>query len=162
MNKVISVVASLKRLALDYANRIWPLLAKATKAHVAIYRTTHGRIGHRLPWLPTILLLDHVGARTGSSRTTPLLYTRYDASYVVIASKGGYEHHPAWYYNLRAHPDTTVQVRAERIPVRARLADDHERDRLWKDALEVYPTYRDYQNRTDRDMPIIVLDPRPR
>jgi deazaflavin-dependent oxidoreductase (nitroreductase family) len=77
-----------------------------------------------------------------------------------VASKGGHPNHPAWYHNLLAHPNTTVQIRAERRPVQARLATAEERERLWALAVAVYPSYESYQQRTEREIPLVVLEPR--
>jgi deazaflavin-dependent oxidoreductase (nitroreductase family) len=107
-----------------------------------------------------MLLLDHVGARSGKPRTTPLLYVPDGEDLVLIASKGGFPKHPAWFHNLSANPDTTVQVGAERRPVRARVAEPGERDRLWELADAAYPGYRDYRARAGREIPIVVLEPR--
>jgi deazaflavin-dependent oxidoreductase (nitroreductase family) len=128
--------------------------------HARIYRLTGGRIGHHLPGLPAMLLLDHLGAKSGIRRTTPLLYVDDPPNVVIVASKGGYPKHPAWYHNLRAHPDTEVQIGPERRAVRARVASEEERERLWPMAVETYPGYRDYQRRTDRTIPLVVLEPR--
>jgi deazaflavin-dependent oxidoreductase (nitroreductase family) len=107
-----------------------------------------------------MLLLDHVGAKSGTPRTTPLLYVPDSENLVLIASKGGFPMHPAWFHNLKANPDTTVQIGAERRPVRARVAAPEERDRLWTLAVEAYPGYKDYQARADRQIPLVVLEPR--
>jgi deazaflavin-dependent oxidoreductase (nitroreductase family) len=146
---------------LDLADRTWPLTRRLMAAHTTIYRATGGRVGHTLPGLPTMLLLDHVGARSGRRRTTPLLYVRDGENLVIIASKGGYPKHPAWFHNLRAHPETTVQVGRERRNVRARVATGEERERLWGKAVQSYGGYRGYQARTDREIPVVVLEPRP-
>jgi deazaflavin-dependent oxidoreductase (nitroreductase family) len=90
--------------AMDYlrvADRIWPLLNRLAKGHTALYRLTRGRIGHRPPGLPQMLLLDHVGARTGTLRTTPLAYARDGDDYVLVASKGGFPRNPAWFHGKR-------------------------------------------------------------
>lgn len=145
---------------LDLADRTWPLTRRVMAAHTAVYRATGGRVGHTLPGLPTMLLLDHVGARSGRRRTTPLLYVRDGENLAIIASKGGFPRHPAWFHNLRAHPETTVQVGRERLAVRARVATGEERERLWRLAVAAYGTYRDYQARTDREIPVVVLEPR--
>lgn len=144
-------------------DRIAPLVTTVTKAHVALYRRTGGRIGHSIPGMPTMLLLDHVGARSGRERTTPLLYVADGDDLVIVASYGGHPRHPAWYHNLRAHPDSTVQVRDEVRPVRARVADDAERTRLWPLALATYSPYAGYQRRADeagRTIPFVVLERR--
>jgi deazaflavin-dependent oxidoreductase (nitroreductase family) len=107
-----------------------------------------------------MLLLDHVGAKSGVKRTTPLLYVRDGRDLVIVASKGGFPKHPAWHHNLLANPDTTVQVGSEVLPVRARVAEPEERDRLWAMADRAYPGYRDYRARADREIPLVVLEPR--
>ena len=129
--------------------------------HTWIYRLTGGRIGHRLPGLPATLLLDHVGAKSGTKRTSPLVYVRDGENVVIVASKGGHPKHPAWYHNLRANPDTEVQIGSEHRPVRARVASASERERLWPMAVATYSGYRDYQRRTDRTIPLVILEPRP-
>jgi deazaflavin-dependent oxidoreductase (nitroreductase family) len=147
--------------ALGLAERSWPLLRRLTGLHVRAYQLTGGRIGHRIPGAAPMLLLEHVGARSGAQRTTPLLYVEDGPNVVIIASKGGHPRHPAWYHNLRAHPDTTVQIGSERRPVHARVAEDPaERERLWARAVEAYGGYRDYQARTARAIPLVVLEPR--
>ena len=128
--------------------------------HVALYRATRGAIGHRLPFAPPMLLLDHVGARSGRRRTSPLAYVRNGDAYVVIASKGGHPRHPGWFHNLRAHPDTTIQVGRTRIAVRARVATPVERARLWPRAVEAWGPYESYQRRTRRVIPLVILEPR--
>ena len=143
---------------LDLADRSWPLLERGFGGHARIYRATGGRIGHRLPGLPPMLLLDHVGARSGIRRTTPLLYVDDGDDVVIVASKGGYERHPAWYHNLRANPDTTVQIGSERRAVHARLASAQERERLWPKAVAAYRDYRRYQARTGREIPLLILE----
>jgi deazaflavin-dependent oxidoreductase (nitroreductase family) len=129
------------------------------KGHTLVYRATHGRVGHRFPGAPPTLLLDHVGAKSGTTRTSPLYYMRDGANLVLVASKGGYPKHPAWYHNLRANPDTTVQVGEEQRAVRARVATDAERTRLWPKVVELYGGYRDYQERTEREIPLVILEP---
>jgi deazaflavin-dependent oxidoreductase (nitroreductase family) len=107
-----------------------------------------------------MLLLDHVGAKTGTRRTTPLVYVDDGPNLVLVASKGGHPKHPGWYHNLRANPETTVQVGAERRAVRARVASAQERERLWPKAVATYSGYRGYQERTERKIPLVILEPR--
>jgi len=145
---------------LDLADRSWPVLRRLMKGHTAAYRATRGVVGHRFPGLPQMLLLDHVGAKSGRRRTSPLVYARDGQELVIVASKGGHPRNPGWFHNLRANPDTTVQVGSKRIPVRARVATPAERDRLWEKAVEVYGGYREYQLRTEREIPLVVLTPR--
>jgi F420H(2)-dependent quinone reductase len=146
---------------LDVAERSWPVLKRAFGAHMLVYRASGGRIGRRIPFIRApMLLLDHVGAKSGKRRTSPLLYIPDGEQVAIIASKGGYPQHPAWFHNLRANPDTTVQVGTDRRAVRARIATGDERERLWRRAVELWPAYADYQARTDRQIPVVVLDPR--
>ncbi len=141
------------------ADRAWPLLRRLTGVHTTVYRLTGGLVGHRLPGAPPILLLDHVGARTQTPRTTPLVYVEDGPDIVIVASKGGHPRHPAWYHNLLAHPDTTIQIGSTRRAVHARVASPDERRRLWPKALAVYPGYGGYQERTEREIPLVVLEP---
>lgn len=145
---------------LDAADRLWPVLNRLMKGHTAVYRASGGRVGHRFPGAPPMLLLDHVGAKSGMRRTTPLVYVADGEDVVIVASKGGHPRHPAWFHNLRANPDTTVQVGAERRSVRARVASADERTRLWPKAVQTYSGYRGYQQRTEREIPLVVLERR--
>jgi deazaflavin-dependent oxidoreductase (nitroreductase family) len=131
-------------------------------AHTALYRATGGRLGHKIPGVPgKMLLLDHKGAKSGTRRTSPLLYFRDGEDLVIVASKGGFPKHPAWYHNLKANPDTTVQVASHQIPVRARVATPEERERLWTMAVKAYHGYEDYAARSKgREIPLVVLEPR--
>jgi F420H(2)-dependent quinone reductase len=108
-----------------------------------------------------MLLLDHVGAKSGALRTTPLLYIPDPdgEDLLIVASKGGFPKHPAWFHNLRANPVTYAQVGEERRRVRARVATAEERPRLWDLADAVWPGYADYRARTDREIPLVVLEP---
>jgi F420H(2)-dependent quinone reductase len=145
---------------LDVAERMWPVLTRLMGGHAFIYRTTGGRIGHRFPGVPPMLLLDHAGAKTGKERTTPLAYLRDGDDVIVVASKGGNPKSPGWFHNLKANPDTTIQIGAERAPVRARVATANERKRLWPMVVELYSGFQDYQDRTDRQIPLVILEPR--
>jgi deazaflavin-dependent oxidoreductase (nitroreductase family) len=130
--------------------------------HTFLYRRTGGRLGHTIPGVPgKMLLLDHVGAKSGVERTSPLLYVEDGADVVVVASKGGFPKHPAWYHNLLANPDTTVQIGSELRPVHARVATAEERPRLWAMAVEAYHGYEDYAARSKgREIPLVILQPR--
>jgi deazaflavin-dependent oxidoreductase (nitroreductase family) len=147
---------------LDLADRTWPFLRRAMGLHTWLYQVSGGRLGHTVPGVGgRMLLLDHVGAKSGTERTSPLLYIRDGDDVVVVASKGGYPKHPAWYHNLMANPDTTVQVGRERRAVHARVADPEERERLWPVVVKSYHGYADYQARsTGREIPLVILEPR--
>src|SRR2546425_12738197 len=140
-------------------DRAWPVLNRMMGGHVVLYRLTGGRFGHRFPGAPPMLLLDHVGAKSGVKRTSALAYVRDGKNVVIVASKGGHPKHPAWYHNLRANPDTTIQVGSRRIPVTARVATDAERERLWPEGVRAYSGYEGYQRRTDRKIPPGILEP---
>lgn len=143
---------------LKLADRSWPLLSRLAAGHTTVYRATHGAVGHHFPFMPPMLLLEHTGARSGILRTTPLVYTTDGDDIVLVASKGGFPKHPAWYHNLRANPDTVVQVGAERRRVRARVAKPEERERLWRLVLRTYSGFQTYADRTGREIPLVVLE----
>jgi deazaflavin-dependent oxidoreductase (nitroreductase family) len=148
---------------MDYmstADRLWPVLNRLMKGHTVVYRATGGLVGHRFPGAPPMLLLDHVGAKSGTRRTTPLVYVEDGGDMVVVASKGGHPKHPAWYHNLRANPDTMIQVGSKRRAVRARVATEAEHKRLWPMAVKTYGGYSGYQERTDRKIPLVILERR--
>ena|SRR5580765_4539986 len=146
---------------LDLADKSWPVTRRLMAGHTFLYRASGGAIGHRFPGMPTMLLLDHVGAKSGKKRTSPLLYVRDGDAVVIVASKGGYPKHPAWFHNLKANPDTTVQVGREKRAVRARVATPEERERLWPKAVAAYAGYRDYQVRSKgREIPLVILERR--
>jgi len=144
------------------ADRIWPVLRRFAGVHTAAYRLSGGRIGHDIPGVGgRMLLLDHVGAKSGTKRTAPLLYFRDGDDVVLVASKGGFPKHPAWYHNLMANPDTEVQIRGEHRRVHARVAKPEERERLWPVAVKSYHGYADYQARSKgREIPLVILEPR--
>lgn len=145
---------------LKLADRSWPVLRRVMGGHAAIYRATNGMIGHRFPGSPPMLLLDHIGARSGTRRTSPLVYATDGENVILIASKGGYPRNPAWFHNLMANPDTSIQIGSSRRQVHARVADPEERKRLWPEVVKVYGGYEDYQQRTDREIPLVILEPR--
>ncbi|MGH2831875.1 MAG: nitroreductase family deazaflavin-dependent oxidoreductase [Solirubrobacteraceae bacterium] len=150
-------------MAIDYlawADRSWGVLIRLMGGHAKVYRATRGRVGHRVPGLPEMCLLDHVGAKSATKRTTPLVFARDGENTILIASKGGYPKNPAWYYNLKANPDTTIQIASKLIPVHAREAKPEEYDRMWALAVAVYGGYEEYRRRTGRKIPLIVLEPR--
>ena len=145
---------------LDLTERSWPLLRRLMGLHARIYLASGGRIGQHIPGVPPMLVLDHLGARSGGHRSTPLLYVKDGEDLVIVASKGGYPKHPAWYHNLVANPDTMVQVGRERRAVRAHVASPEERARLWPKVVGEWSSYEDYQRRTRREIPLVILAPR--
>jgi deazaflavin-dependent oxidoreductase (nitroreductase family) len=145
---------------LDVADHLWFLLTPLMRGHAAVYRATGGRVGAHVPGVPPMLLLDHVGAKSGTLRTTPLLYMPDGENLLVVASKGGYPKHPGWLHNLRAHPETEVQIGRRRVSVRAREADAEERQRLWPKAADYNPLWARYRARTSREIPLVLLEPR--
>ena len=127
--------------------------------HTAAYVLTGGKIGSRLV-NNDMCLVTTTGARSGRPHTVPLLYLKDGDRLVLIASYGGRTHHPAWFHNLIAHPDATVQIGNERRQVTARTADAVERAEWWPRIVAAYPDYDVYQSRTDREIPVVLLDPR--
>jgi F420H(2)-dependent quinone reductase len=125
-------------------------------AHAGVYRATGGKLFGRMGKSP-ILLLNTVGRKTGRKRTSPLLYVMDGEDFVIIASKGGAPTHPAWYLNLKANPDATVEIGDREVRVRAEEVASEEKVRLWQKMLEMYPTYDDYQTKTKREIPLLVL-----
>jgi deazaflavin-dependent oxidoreductase (nitroreductase family) len=124
--------------------------------HVRVYRETGGERGYR--WRgTTILLLTTRGRSSGEPRTTPLIHRTDGDRWVVVASKGGAPANPSWYENLLADPASTIEVLAETIPVVASTAQGEERARLWSLMAEVWPAYDDYQARTEREIPVVIL-----
>ncbi|MGH2903074.1 MAG: nitroreductase family deazaflavin-dependent oxidoreductase [Solirubrobacteraceae bacterium] len=146
--------------SLDWVENNWPLLNRMTRGHVALYRASKGLVGHRFPGAPQTLLLDHVGAKSATRRTSPLVYGVDGENLILVASKGGNPKHPGWFHNLVANPDTTVQVGSRHRDVHARVAGAEERERLWPLMLKVYGGYAAYQRRAEREIPLVILEPR--
>lgn len=124
--------------------------------HTRRYIETNGEDGHTWNGVPT-LLLTTAGARTGKPYTTPLIYGVDSGRFLVVASRGGAATHPQWYRNLVAQPRVELQVRADRFPALARTAGPNEKQSLWKLMAEIWPAYNDYQGRTERDIPVVIL-----
>jgi len=106
-----------------------------------------------------LLLLTYRGRRSGQWRRTVLIYGRAEGDYLIVASKGGAPSHPEWYLGLQAHPEAWLQVGADRFPVTARTASPEEKARLWDGMVKIYPDYADYQEKTERDIPLVILTP---
>jgi deazaflavin-dependent oxidoreductase (nitroreductase family) len=126
------------------------------RLHVRAYRASGGRIGSNLGGLPH-LLLSTVGRKSGDVRTVPLTYMEDGAAYVLVASNGGSDRHPAWWLNLRATPRARVQVRDQAFEIEASEAQGAERDRLWAAVKKFNPFYAQYEQITDRRIPVVVL-----
>ncbi len=126
--------------------------------HVRRYRETDGDVGHIWKEGSTILLLTTTGRRTGRETTAPLIYGLDGHTPVVVASKGGAPDHPGWFENLAKTPEVGVQIKAEHFRARARVADGDERERLWELMNEIWPHYDEYATRTDREIPVVVLE----
>jgi F420H(2)-dependent quinone reductase len=139
-------------------SRFWWFWERFTSAHVVAYKLSRGRIGGRSMGAP-VVLIQSVGRKTGKRRTHPLICQADGDNLVVVASKGGIDRHPAWYLNLMAHPETTAWWKGEKRRVRARETKGRERQRLWEMMVGVYPTYEAYQRRTERQIPVVVLEP---
>jgi len=134
--------------------------------NVWLFRRTGGRIGSN--WrigagfknpVP-ICLVEHTGRKTGLARTTPLVYLRDGENVVVVASQAGRPENPMWFGNVKANPDVTVQIGRDRMPMRARVVEAAERAELWPKLVALYPDYDSYQSWTDREIPVVVLEPR--
>jgi deazaflavin-dependent oxidoreductase (nitroreductase family) len=141
-------------------------LPKWIADHIRRYQESNGADGHL--WdssvaggkglVPT-LLLTTTGRKSGKPSLLPLIYGRTPTGYAIVASKGGHPAHPAWYLNLLAQPKVRVQVAADEFEAKARIASGAERAALWKQMAAIYPPYDDYQKRTTREIPVVVLEP---
>ena len=125
--------------------------------HVRRYRETGGEYGH--DWQGTqTLLLTTTGRRSGDPRTTPLIYGRAGDAYLIVASKGGAPYPPEWYLNLTEHPEVEVQIRDDVFTARARTATAEEKPEMWRTMTATWPAYDEYQSKTDREIPVVVLE----
>lgn len=136
------------------------LIRLMSRMHVWVYRLTGGRLGGRVGRAP-VLLLSTTGRRTGKVRTTPVLYLSDGDRLVLVASNAGDAKNPAWWTNLRSTPAATVEIGRQERPVTARLATGEEKTRLWPRLVGQYATYDAYKKRTTRDLPVVILEPRP-
>jgi deazaflavin-dependent oxidoreductase (nitroreductase family) len=129
--------------------------------HVRRYRETDGAVGHIWRRGSKILLLTTTGRSSGEPRTVPLIYEQAGEDYVVVASKGGAPEHPGWYLNLAKEPHVELQVKGRVFGARARTATGDERERLWQLAAQQWPAYDEYQEKTEREIPVVVLESLP-
>jgi F420H(2)-dependent quinone reductase len=147
----------------ELARRVIKLMAAV---NVRVYKLTRGRVGGTwrigAGWRDPvpICLLEHRGRRTGKLRTTPLVYLCDRDRVVVVASQAGRPQHPLWFRNLEADPEVYVQIKGDRSPMRARTASRSERAELWPKLVDLYSDYASYQSWTDREIPVVILEPR--
>ncbi len=130
------------------------------REHVRRYLQTDGEEGYVWRRGTTILILTTKGRVSGKTYLTPLIFREHDGRYLVVASNGGNDEHPAWFKNLQKNPEVEVQVKGERFPAHARAAAPGERRAMWSRMTEVWPDYDTYQRKTDRQIPVVVLEPR--
>jgi deazaflavin-dependent oxidoreductase (nitroreductase family) len=135
----------------------WKVFGVITTVNTKLFQATNGRVGGGFGKVK-LLLLHHVGRKSGRQRVTPLIYLRDDDRLVIVASKGGSDKHPAWFHNLMANPDTRVELPGEKRAVRAREATEAERAGLWPRLVDMYRPYESYQTYTDRKIPLVVLE----
>jgi deazaflavin-dependent oxidoreductase (nitroreductase family) len=141
--------------------RLGTLAVRAMSAvNTWIFRASGGRLGARFLRGAPVLLLTTTGAKSGVRRTTPLIYLADGARVVLVASKGGMSHSPAWYHNLAANPECEVQIGSRTTRMGARRAGAEEKAALWPKLVAIYRDYDDYQARTSRDIPVVILTPR--
>jgi len=126
--------------------------------HVDAYLETNGERGHDWKRGAPTLILNTVGRKSGAERLTPLIYGMAGDDPMIVASKGGHPEHPAWYLNLRENRDVQVQIWGDRFRARARDATPEERPKLWRRMVEIWPDYDAYQQKTDREIPIVILE----
>ena len=124
------------------------------------FRANQGKVGGPFAGAP-LLLLHTVGAKTGQPRVNPVMYQPAGGSYAIFATKGGAPTHPAWYHNLLAHPRVSAEIGSQTVPLVARVADGTERDRIWSAQKRDRPGFADYETKTTRQIPVIILDPAP-
>lgn len=135
-----------------------PSTSEWARNQAELYEATNGAEGNLMQGKPVIVLTS-VGARTGKLRKTALMRVEHEGVYAVVASKGGAPEHPVWYYNLTAHPHVELQDGADKRDYRAREVTGEEKDLWWQRSLEVWPSYADYQKKTERPIPVFVLEP---
>ncbi len=123
------------------------------------FRGNEGNVGGMFEGRP-LLLLHHVGAKSGTERVSPLMYQTLDDGFAIFASKGGAEQNPAWFHNLKSSPETTVEIGTETVTVRARVAEDEEHDRIWAQQKRDFSFFAEYEQKTSRSkIPVVILEP---
>ncbi len=134
------------------------MLKAMVSVMVFMYRLTGGGIGGKMQTMP-VLLLTTIGRKSGKPRTVPLTYLRDGSAYVITASYGGLPRNPAWFLNLESHPEATIQVKKRQMQVKTETANPEKKRELWARLMEVAPGYANYQKRTSRDIPMVILHP---
>jgi deazaflavin-dependent oxidoreductase (nitroreductase family) len=134
-------------------------MADSNQAIIDEFRGNGGRVGGPFEGAP-LLLLHTTGAKSGQQRVNPVMYQAVGEDYAVFASKSGAPEHPAWYHNLLAHPDVTVEVGTALVPVTARVAEGEERELIWQSQKADYPGFAEYEQQTAREIPVVILAPR--
>ena len=143
-------------------SKAWSAFNVLVAANRVLYRMTGGRVGGKFPGTDAPVILVHTtGAKSGKERVQPLIGLKDGERWAIVASKGGTDKHPAWYHNLKANPETEIEVGRDRVPVTARVVDEAERAELWPKLVEIYPPYEEYQEFAgERRIPVLSLDPR--
>lgn len=135
-----------------------PLLKAIAKIHTLLMRISGGRIGNKMGG-NHILLLHHIGAKSGKKYATPLAYVEDGDAFAIIASAGGQSNHPGWYHNLKANPNATIEIMGEAQSVKAQVAPKEKRDKLWAEITAEFSQFAEYQKKTSREIPIVLLHP---
>lgn len=130
-----------------------------SKLNVFIYKLTRGLLMGKFQGRP-VMLVTMTGAKTGNKRTIPLMYVPYKEGVIVVGSQGGAPKSPVWVKSIQQNPDVVVQYRGNKMELRARQADDAEKAEVWPTCVKNYPPYQDYQDRTDRNIPVFICEPR--
>jgi deazaflavin-dependent oxidoreductase (nitroreductase family) len=128
------------------------------KEHIKRYQETDGREGYDWENGTTILLLHTTGRKSGEERINPLIFREWEGDYLVVASKGGDPSAPDWYLNLQENPNVEVQIKDDKFPAKARTATPSEKPAMWAHMVDAWPAYSEYQKKTDRNIPIVVLE----
>jgi len=140
--------------------RAMEVLSKALGGlHTWVYRKSGGVMGGLYTGGAPIVLLTTTGRKSGKARTCPLIYLRDGERLILVASKGGHPHHPAWYMNLCSHPMVDIQLGEQQSKMRAVTATPEQKAKYWQRLCAIYPPFQNYQNRTDRDIPVVILQP---
>ena len=135
-----------------------PVMRAIAKVHTAVMRISGGRIGNSMGG-NEILLLHHIGAKSGKAFASPLAYVKDGDAYAIIASAAGQPKHPGWYHNLKKNPNTTIEVAGKPINVTAEVAPKEKRDKMWPKICADFPQFAGYQEKTSREIPIVLLRP---